>query len=202
MNNKTWLQIFVIFIIVLISVFVSKEFFFKKSYVEETEFETNKDKNIENIKSEVVEKNVDKNLIENLSYRSTDSLGNEYLINCESAVSNSENENILELKQVDAIIYIKNKKPIFINSDYASYNKISFNTNFFGNVKIVHDTISSLSGNLDLIYQKNLVKLYNIREFFYDKTNLKADKIKLDLLTKNISVDMNDINKKINLNYR
>ncbi|MBH00423.1 MAG: hypothetical protein CMI86_00225 [Candidatus Pelagibacter sp.] len=202
MNNKTWLQIFVIFLIVLISIFISREFFFKKSYIEETEILINEDRNFENIKSNEIEKEVDKDLIENLRYRSIDSLGNEYLINCKSAVTNSENENILELREVNAIIFIKNKKPIFINSDYASYDKISFDTNFYGNVKIVHDKINSLSGNLDLIYQKNLVNLYNIKKFFYGKTILEADKINFDLLTKDINVNMDEVNKKIKLNYR
>jgi len=198
MNSKSLIQIFALILIIVSIYLVGSKLFLKEPYLTDTELI---DKEIISEKKTIIngQKVTELNLIENLQYKSIDSLGNEYIINCESAVSNIEDENVLNLKKVNAIVYIKNKAPIFINSDFAIYNKDTFNTNFYGNVKVVNDITKILSQNLDFIYEDSLVNLYNIKEVFYDKTKLIADTIKFDLITKDISINMNDKNKKIGI---
>ena len=198
MNSKSLIQIFALILIIVSIYLVGSKLFFKEPYLADIEIDNNKI--ISEKKTSIdSEKVTELNLIESLQYKSIDSLGNEYIINCESAVSNIEDENVLNLKKVNAIVYIKNKAPIFINSDFAIYNKNTFNTNFYGNVKVVNDITKILSQNLDFIYEDSLVNLYNIKEVFYDKTKLIADTIKFDLITKDISINMNDKNKKIGI---
>ena len=197
MNNKSLIQILALILIIVSIYFVGTKLFLKEPYladnkIENIEFSTERPADLDNEVTEL-------NLIESLQYKSIDSLGNEYVINCESALSSIDDENVLNLKKVSAVIYIKNKPPIFIDSDFAIYNKNSFNTNFYGNVKVINNITKILSGNLDLIYEDNLVNLYNIKEIFYDKTKLIADNVKFDLLTKDININMNDKNKKIGI---
>ena len=201
MTNKSLIQIIVLILLILSSYIVGKNFFYEDTYLEKPERSKPEDKVVKKEKKEI-EKKLEHNLIESLQYRSLDSLGNEYLINCKSAVTKSNSENILDMVEVNAIVYIKNKKPIYINSDYATYDKDTFNTNFFGNVKIVNDLTKIFSENLDLIYEDNLVNLYNIKEIFYDKTKLIADNVSFNLLTKDININMNDENKKIDIYLR
>ena len=198
MNSKSIIQILALILIIVSIYIVGTKLFFEDPYLSEIKIENTKNLSEKptNIDSEKV---TELSLIENLQYKSIDSMGNEYIINCESAVSNIEDENILNLKKVNAIVYIKNKAPIFIDSDFAIYNKNSFNTNFYGNVKVINDITKILSENLDLIYEDNLVNLYNIKEVFYDKTKLIADNVKFNLLTKDININMNDKNKKIGI---
>ena len=199
MKSKSIIQILAL-ILIIVSIYLvgTKIFFFDDPYLSDIEIENtnNLSKNPTSFGSEEV---TELSLIENLQYKSIDSMGNEYIINCESAVSNIDDENILNLKKVNAIVYIKNRAPIFIDSDFAIYNKNSFNTNFYGNVKVINDITKILSENLDLIYEDNLVNLYNIKEVFYDKTKLIADNVKFNLLTKDININMNDKNKKIGI---
>ena len=197
MNNKSLIQILALILIIVSIYFVGTKLFLKEPYladnkIENIEFSTERPADLDNEVTEL-------NLIESLQYKSIDSLGNEYVINCESALSSIDDENVLNLKKVSAVIYIKNKPPIFIDSDFAIYNKNSFNTNFYGNVKVINNITKILSENLDLIYEDNLVNLYNIKEIFYDKTKLIADNVKFDLLTKDININMNDKNKKIGI---
>ena len=198
MNSKSIIQILALILIIVSIYLVGTKLFFEDPYLSDIKIENTKNLSEKptNIDSEKV---TELSLIENLQYKSIDSMGNEYIINCESAVSNIEDENILNLKKVNAIVYIKNKAPIFIDSDFAIYNKNSFNTNFYGNVKVINDITKILSENLDLIYEDNLVNLYNIKEVFYDKTKLIADNVKFNLLTKDININMNDKNKKIGI---
>ena len=197
MNNKSLIQILALILIIVSIYLVGTKLFINDSYLAD-----NKIENIENpSESSTASDNdvTELSLIESLQYKSIDSLGNEYIINCESAISSIDDEDVLNLKKVSAVVYIKNKSPIFIDSDFAIYNKNSFNTNFYGNVKVINDITKILSENLDLIYEDNLVNLYNIKEVFYDKTKLIADNVKFDLLTKDISINMNDKNKKIGI---
>ena len=198
MNSKSLIQIFALILIIVSIYLVGSKLFLKEPYLTDTELI---DKEIISEKKTIIngQKVTELNLIENLQYKSIDSLGNEYIINCESAVSKIDDENVLNLKKVNAIVYIKNRTPIFIDSDFAIYNKNTFNTNFYGNVKVVNDITKVLSQNLDFIYEDNLVNLYNIKEVFYDKTKLIADTIKFDLISKDISINMNDKNKKIGI---
>ena len=198
MNSKSIIQILALILIIVSIYLVGTKLFFEDPYLSDIKIENAKNLSEKptNIDSEKV---TELSLIENLQYKSIDSMGNEYIINCESAVSNIEDENILNLKKVNAIVYIKNRAPIFIDSDFAIYNKNSFNTNFYGNVKVINDITKILSENLDLIYEDNLVNLYNIKEVFYDKTKLIADNVKFNLLTKDININMNDKNKKIGI---
>ena len=198
MNSKSIIQILALILIIVSIYLVGTKLFFEDPYLSDIKIENTKNLSEKptNIDSEKV---TELSLIENLQYKSIDSMGNEYIINCESAVSNIEDENILNLKKVNAIVYIKNRAPIFIDSDFAIYDKNSFNTNFYGNVKVINDITKILSENLDLIYEDNLVNLYNIKEVFYDKTKLIADNVKFNLLTKDININMNDKNKKIGI---
>ena len=198
MNSKSLIQILALILIIVSIYLVGSKLFLKEPYLADIEMENNE---IISEKTTSIEgqKVTELNLIENLQYKSIDSLGNEYIINCESAVSNIDDENVLNLKKVNAIVYIKNKSPIFIDSDFAIYNKNTFNTNFYGNVKVVNNITKILSQNLDFIYEDNLVNLYNIKEVFYDETKLIADTIKFDLITKDININMNDKNKKIGI---
>ena len=83
-----------------------------------------------------------------------------------------------------------------------AHNKANFNTKFFQNVTVNHDNLKIESDNLDLIYDKNLVNLYNIFKINFDDNILKADKIVFDMLTKDVSINMYDDEEKINLFYK
>ena len=119
-----------------------------------------------------------------------------------AAIRKDNDSNNLKLVQVTAIIYSPRKKPIIIKSDFALHNKLTFNTKFYENVEILHDTIEVMSDNLDLLYRENRVDLYNIHSANYKKSKLIADKITFDILTKDISINMYNDNKKIKILYK
>ena len=204
MKNKSLIQLFLA-IVSLVSIYLVYSSFFKKNiYVQENKssiVKSENDKiNLENTVEEDIE--TEKNIISNLKYVSFDTMGNKYLINSKSAEVNAENEELIKLIDVTAVIYLKERSPIYIESDYAIHNKNVFDTKFYDNVNIRHDKIKISSGNLDLIYNSNLVSLYNITEIYDDNTQLIADKIDFDILTKNVSINMYKKNQKVKIIYK
>ena len=185
MKNKSIIQLIILSLILILLFAFFKIFFNSQSYLNDNKPLDIKNKlSSSNQKINIETKSLieDDNIITNLEYKSNDALGNEYIIKSKSAESNLENANVLKLSDVSAIVYIQGKDPIYISSGSAIHDKISFNTKFFDQVKIQYSDLNINSENLDLLYEKNLVNLYNINRAFYGKSELIADKITLNIL--------------------
>ena len=199
MKTKSILQLVILVLIIILILFFFKTFF-TKSYVDNNETNQTVINKNENLKQ--IEVQDESNIITNLEYKSFDAFGNQYVINSKAAESDLENINLLKLIDVSAIVYVQDKEPIYIYSDYAIHDKISFDTKFFENVQIKHLDFLINSNNLDLMYENNLVVLYNIKDALYGKSTLEADKITLDILTRDVSVNMYKNENKIKIIYK
>ena len=189
----------------ILSTYLVYESFFKnRSFVQEdSEININSESTSTNQTEEKINSyEKEKNLISNLKYKSFDAMGNEYLINSKSAEISSKNEELIKLIDVSAKIILKKKSPILIKSDYAIHNKNMFDTKFYGNVNVTHEDIKIFSENLDMMYNNNFVSLYNIKEIYDNNIQLKADKIDFDILTKNVSINMNENTEKVKIIYK
>ena len=196
MRLSSLFQILIIFLIFASITFVYLKFFKKQNFVEVENKEV-----IEREISALKEMEDEKSLIINLEYKSFDAQGNKYIIKSKSAKKTNEKNEILELEDVSAIIYLKGKSPIYILSDFAIYDKQTLNTKFFNNVEINHDDINVEPENLDLLYEDKFVSLYNITKAKNDNLELIADKIDYNLLTKDLSINMYSSNNKIKINH-
>ena len=201
MKSKSFIQL-ILFLIVILSSFVVYQYFFKDNKsVKIIDNQPNEiqSQNSQSVQSKVIDTD---NIIEKLEYKSIDAYGNEYVIKSSKAESQLNDTNNVKLFKVSAIIYSPKKKPIMIKSDFALHNKLTFNTKFYDNVEILHDTIQASSDNLDLLYKENRVDLYNIKSANYKQSKLLADKITFDILTKNVSVNMYKDNQRIKILYK
>ena len=189
----------------VLSIYLVYESFFKnRSFVQEdSEIDINNESvSVNQTEEKINSDEKEKNLISNLKYKSFDAMGNEYLINSKSAEISSKNEELIKLIDVSAKIILKKKSPILIKSDYAIHNKNMFDTKFYGNVNVTHEDIKIFSENLDMMYNNNFVSLYNIKEIYDNNIQLKADKIDFDILTKNVSINMNENTEKVKIIYK
>ena len=194
MNVKSAIQLLILLILVVFLFFFIKNTFFTTS------------QNIVNLdveeESEIDKSDLNKNLsniIINLSYRSIDSNGNEYLLNAESGETSEEDANIVILKKVKAIIKLKNKSSIYIYSDFAKYNSKNFNTFFYKNVSGDYENNNIICDNLDLLIKDNLAILYNNVNIMSNNSTANADEIILNLLNGNINIKMFDQKQKIKI---
>ena len=190
MNIKILIQL--LLFIILVSTVTTYYYFYKNS-------KTNANVNKINNNNEIsIDKN-SSNLIKNISYASTDNLGNKFIIKSETGEISIDNPNFVYMTNVKAIINLINSDPIIIKSNHAKYNKINYETNFKENVLLTYQTHKITSQNLDLSFENNLATIYN--KIVYDNNNVKisADILEIDLITKNSKIFMNNEYKKIKI---
>jgi len=176
-----------IFFLTTIFFFYHKYFSFKKDQILQTDI----NQNFKGLDSE-------NNLLKDIEYLYADKNGNRYTINSEYGEISNKNVDIILMKNVKAEIEFFEKDVVYIESDSAKYNSQNFDTNFSQNVNLRYINHEIIAENVDLSFQKNFAWVYN-KVFYKNSYNeLFADKIEIDLLTKNSKIFM-DNNKKIKI---
>ena len=188
MNKKTGLQVVMVLVIILISLWFYLKYFTK---------------NFEDVKETRVIEKIDENqnststYIDDINYVSTDVKGNKYQINAKQAEIKIENADIMFLTDVVAFISIKDSDTIKITSNFGKYNTTNSDTIFSKNVIVVYPGHKITGEYLDFSFLTNLGVFSTNVIYTGDKTNGFADKIEINLTTKDTKIFMNDTGKKV-----
>tara|TARA_Y100001958_G_C21086815_1_gene441288 strand:- start:3 stop:578 length:576 start_codon:yes stop_codon:yes gene_type:complete len=133
------------------------------------------------------------NLIKNLKYEINLDQEKNYIITSElSEIINFNNDEIVKMKTVNAIIIDEKKIPLIIKSDNAEYNNFNFNTKFRSNVSIEYMNNRIFSDKLDLDIKNNIAKIYENVRYIGNNGTITSDNIKVNLNTKKIDIYMNN----------
>ena len=138
-------------------------------------------------------------LIKDISYSFSDVSGNYYELLSEVGKVDIDNSDKIFMTDVIATIYLVDSSPVKITSKHANYNKIDHETSFFENVKVTHLIHKATSENLDISFNDNLASMYNNIVYNKPGTNLKADRLEIDLITKNSKIFMDNKTEKITI---
>ena len=141
-------------------------------------------------------------LMEDIKYFSKDAYGNVFEINSSTGKTDLKNDDIINMENVNAKIYLKDRDVIYITSDYAKYNRNTFETNFHRNVKLIYLDHKISGDNLLLFFQNNLISMSNNIIYNNQETKLEADRIELNISTKEIKILMYDKEEKIKILYK
>ena len=161
---------------------VSKKEKTKINKIEEKE----KNKNLEINK---IENKKVKNLVKNVEYTSVDQKGNKFYLIARSGKSNVNNNDILDLDNVKGEITSETRDTIYIESDYAQYNTVSLNSQFYQNVIINYQDKEITCINFDINMETNKAVAYNDVLITDPKSKMKAGIVEFDLKTKNININ-------------
>ena len=189
MKKKTLLQLLILIVIIVILIF-----FYKNS-------NQNKKANISielNYQSEIINSD-NSNLISNLKYVVEGEDGISYTITSEIGELSVEQPNLILMRKVLAVIKNDYGKPLKITSDNAIYNNINHDTQFYDNVLMTYQEQVINSDNFDLVFIKNLATIKNNVVYKDLNTKLFADKVEVNILTKNSKIFMYDKQKKIKI---
>ena len=138
-------------------------------------------------------------LIKDINYSYSDTSGNYYELSSEIGKIDINNSDKIFMTNVVATIYLVDSSPVKITSKYANYDKINHETSFFENVKVTHLIHKATSENLDISFNDNLASMYNNIVYNKPGTNLKADRLEIDLITKNSKIFMDNKTEKIKI---
>ena len=187
MNRKTLFQVFLIFLVLVISSIFYYKYFANSDIKKISEKKP---------KSEIPKSTVAKgNTIKEISYESIDNNGNSYIINSDFGTFKETNKEEILMTNVSAKIIFKNGTNVNLQSRQAKYNTINSNTNFFDDVELKYLTHLVNSDNIDVFFTESKLTAYNNLVYKNSEINMIADKIELDLLTKNSKIFMFDNSK-------
>ena len=184
MNHKTLFQVFLIFLVLLVSSIFYFKYFHTKDSTEIIKNETPTD--IENTNK------FEGNTVKEIIYESFDDNGNNYIINSDSGTFSDNNKEEILMTNVKATITLKNGKNITLKSKNAKYNTQNSNTNFFYNVELNYLNHRINSDNIDILFTDSKLEAFNNLVYRNSDINLIADKVELDLLTKDTKIFMFD----------
>ena len=192
MTKKTAVQIFLSSVVIAISLTIFFKYF---------SGETDPIDKIVSKKETNEISNEKLNIIKDIQYLSKDETGNVYSIFAEYGEIKDQASNIIYLKNVKAKISILNSDDINIKSDYAKYNSKNYDTNFYENTKIDYAEHNINCEYLDLLFNKKLAILYESIVYKNLQTKLLADRLEIDLISKNSTLSMKDKKEKIKIVY-
>ena len=181
MNFKSLIQIFLLLLILIICGALYYNYLHKKPSL------LNKKKIviIEEPKKEILG-----NFIKDIEYKSEDELGNSYIIRSKKGEFKDKNPNLIFMTNVEAVIKLKDKTIIRLTSLNANYNILDNNTNFFNNVNLDYLTHKITADNIDVFFRDSKVEAYNNLVYRNLDLNLVADKVEINLITKNSKIFM------------
>ena len=192
MNKKVLIQITLLTIIVLILAMIFN-FYQSKKGKNLVIKEENKKKLLD------IDKNDELNIIEDLTYLAKDDKKNIFKIESKFGKINPEDPDTVLMDKVTAIITLKNREKITISSDHAIYKSKSYETNFYDNVLLEYIEHNIVSENIYLSFENNLVSISNNIIYKNLNSEMNADEIEMNLITKEIKIYMHDNEKKIKI---
>ena len=181
MNKKTGLQVIMILVIIIMSMWFYMKYFTK---------------NFEDIKETQIIEEIDENLnststyINDINYVSTDIRGNKYQITAKLAEIKVENSDLMFLTDVIAFVFIKDKDTVKITSNFGKYNTKNYDTIFSENVIVVYPGHKVTGEYLDFSFLTDLGVFTTNVIYTGEKTKLFADKIEMNLTTKDTKIFM------------
>ena len=188
MSKKTVIQVILIFLIFLISLSFYLEYFNNSR-------ESQKNKVLE--KKTNINQNSSSTYIDNIDYISFDVKGNKYQITAKQSEIKIENTDLMFLTDVIAYIFIKDSDTVKITSNFGKYNSKNYDTIFSKNVIIVYPNHKITGEYLDFSFLNNLGTVSTNVVYVGNKTSLLADRVEIDIETKDTKIFMNDNTKKV-----
>ena len=181
MNKKTGLQVVMVLITIIISLWFYLKYFTK---------------NFEDVRETRVIEKIDKNqndtstYINDINYVSKDVRGNKYQITAKQAEIKIENPDLMFLTDVIAFVFIKDKDTVKITSNFGKYNSKNYDTIFSENVIVIYPGHKITGEYLDFSFLTNLGIFTTNVIYSGEKTNLFADEIEMNLTTKDTKIFM------------
>ena len=127
---------------------------------------------------------------ENLEFKGLYDFNNPFVVKSETAYTLNDEPDIIYMKKMNLLLYLKDGRIVEITSQKGSYNKINYNCYFEQEVLVTDGETKITADNLDLIAEKNFVEIYNNVNLDHISGQLHADKINYDFETKHFKVSM------------
>ena len=139
------------------------------------------------------------NVFYNIEYFGIDRANNRYILRAKEAINDEKIEDLLNLKTVKAIFYLKNDKILDISSEIGVYNNKTLDMIFKNNVNAIYDGSSLMAGKAEYLNSKNLLIIKEEVKVDDLRGTIMAEKLIFDLEKNTLDISSSE-DKKINAN--
>tara|TARA_B110000259_G_scaffold186392_1_gene237493 strand:+ start:124 stop:726 length:603 start_codon:yes stop_codon:yes gene_type:complete len=191
MQKKIFLQIGLFFVALIITLITFNKYFDKSVKKLSTDSQNTSKQKINNENTN--------NIIKNIYYISNDNADNVYEIMSDLGEIDINNPSIILMTDVTAKISFVNSEPIIITSKYAKYNNENYETIFNENISVNYENHNIRAEGMTLSMEENLAILN--KDIFYNNSDIEliADRVEIDLMTKESKIFMDNSHKKVQI---
>ena len=153
----------------------------------------------EKIKNQTSSGNKNSDVFYNIEYSGLDLAGNRYILKSKEAFNNKDQQEIVNMKFVEAIFYFKDETNLNVTSNSGVYNNRTLDMNFYGNVKAKYEGSELFAEKAEYSNSKGYLVISEKVKVKDLKGTMVADELLFDI--KNQTLDIASFNdSKINAN--
>tara|TARA_B100001248_G_scaffold84254_1_gene61397 strand:- start:19 stop:624 length:606 start_codon:yes stop_codon:yes gene_type:complete len=138
----------------------------------------------------------------NIEYSGLDLAGNRYILKSKEAFNDKNNQEIVQMKFVEAFFYFKDDTVLEVKSEYGIYNNKTLNMNFKKNVKATYEGSELFAQEAEYSNVESFLTIADQVRVNDSKGTMFADKLLFDIKKKKLNIasfNDNKINANINL---
>ena len=151
------------------------------------------------IQKQIVSQSEDGDIFFNIEYTGLDLAGNRYILKSEEAFSKKSNQEIVELKTVEAAFYFKDNTVLKIYSNTGKYNNKTLDMSFFGDVKALYEDSRLFAQKAEYSNSKSSLEISEKVKINDTKGTMVADKLFFDIKKQTLNIASFE-DKKVNTN--
>ena len=151
------------------------------------------------IQKQIASQSEDGDIFFNIEYTGLDLAGNRYILKSEEAFSKKSNQEIVELKTVEAAFYFKDNTVLKIYSNTGKYNNKTLDMSFFGDVKALYEDSRLFAQKAEYSNSKSYLEISEKVKINDTKGTMVADKLFFDIKKQTLNIASFE-DKKVNTN--
>tara|TARA_B100000424_G_C22776052_1_gene417606 strand:- start:21 stop:623 length:603 start_codon:yes stop_codon:yes gene_type:complete len=151
---------------------------------------------------EQMESNSERDVFYNIEYSGLDLAGNRYVLKSTEATTDKSNQDIINMKLVDAIFYFKDGTVLNITSETGNYNNKTLDMYFYGKVKADYMESKLFAEKAEYSNSESFLVITKNVIIEDTKGTMVADKLFFDIKKQTLKIaafNDNKINANINL---
>ena len=156
----------------------------------------------ERIKNQKSSVNENSDIFYNIEYSGLDLAGNRYILKSKEAFNEKENQEIVNMKFVEAFFYFKDNTVLEVKSDYGVYNNKTLNMKFKKNVRAIYEGSELFAQEAEYSNVESFLTITGQVRINDSKGTMFADKLLFDIKKQTLNIasfDDGKINANINL---
>lgn len=170
-----------------------------------------KDKNIfsiqdkKKINQQILKSNENNDIFYNVEYSGLDLSGNRYILKSQEAYNNETNQELVNMKNVNAKFYFKDNTILTVSSSYGIYNNKTLDMKFEKKVEAFYVDSELYSEKAEYSNSKSILLISDKVKVIDPRGTIFADKLLFDIKKKELKIESfndNKINANVSLKWK